>query len=177
MNILFCVKLLSTKQNTNNNGYQLDNLEHVLLFTFVVKHCMFLFFSNKILYNNKTGQYCEKQPFQGSWNSPKAYNKLRSNYSQKNAQCKLVGAVGVYGILIWGFSYPCLLYPIPKMDLLRSLWGHCWIWKPAASLPKGDHLVWRTVWKNFTPSGVVSRNSDLCGKWKEKTSCSGSLKL
>lgn len=81
MNILFSVYFLwSPKQNVNNDRYQLDNLGHSLLFTFCDKtRYILIVFSDKALYNNKTGQNNKKSPFRGSWNWPKAYNKLRCN--------------------------------------------------------------------------------------------------
>lgn len=129
-------------------------------------------FSDKVLYNDKTGQNCQEQPFQGSWNPPKAYNKLRSNYLWKNywMSDKKSGS-------LW---HSCLgLLPsssTPKLDLSRNVQGVADGVNQQLPCQRGSLGLQQSMEKPHIQQ-VVSKSINFGGKWMGKTSSSGILRL
>lgn len=61
-------------------------------------------FSDKALYNNKTGQNNKKSPFRGLLKLTEGIQQIEMQSINKNTICQL-WMVGVSGVLTWGFSH------------------------------------------------------------------------
>lgn len=151
---IFSIFFVIPKQNTNNDRYQLDNLGHSLLFTFCDKtRYILIVFSDKALYNNKTGQNNKKSPFRGSWNWPRRHTtNWDAIYSWQKYHMSAMN-----GGSLWRSCMGLLSLTLPtrwiSAEMKRALQNR----SHQASLPEGSlGLSWR--WETSHP-GVLSVKS------------------